>query len=277
MAASRTAERLHRLTGGDRGGGLPLPLLFTAILEELLDRGGATTARINEITEGALDFKAATVYMTWPSFEALAADVLEQMEHRKIITQEEGTWHLGPAFMPGEFIEVIPGGKGRKRDGTTVWDKGEREARSRQSMTEFNAASVIERPNPVEHDVVARLRESAETVGHQYPVLTDRSGRIIDGHHRIQADPNWPKIPALRRDGTPVETEAEMLALIRDLDIRRPPLPDETTAAIDRILGELAGTNEIKRDRIAGELKRDEQPLQPRDRGGCGGRSPARG
>lgn len=257
MTKSRTSERLHRLTGGDRGGGLPLPLLFTAILEELLDQGGATTMRINEITENELAFKAETVYMTWPSFEDLASDVLEQMEHRKFITQEDNVWHLTPAFIPGEYVEVISGSKDHKRDGTIVWGKDEREARSRQSMTEFDAAAVIARPNPIEHNVVAELRESAGTVGHQYPVLTDRNGRLIDGHHRIQADPHWPSKMALRKDGTPVETEAEMLALIRDLDIRRPALPDETTAAIDRILGELAGTNAIKRDRVAAELKRD--------------------
>lgn len=264
MARSRKEkERLHRLTGGDRGGGLPLPLLFSAILEELLDWGGATTVRLNEITASTLDFKAGTVEMTWRTldgradFEALATDVLEQMESREVIKREDGAWHLGPAFKLGEYIEVIPGGKGRQKDGTTVWDEDEREARSRQSMTEFDAASVIERPNPVEHDVVAWLRESAGTVGHQYPVLTDRSGRIIDGHHRKQADPNWPTQVARRKDGTQVETEAEMLALIRDLDIRRPPLPAETKADIDRILGELAGTNAIRRDRIEAELKRD--------------------
>lgn len=35
------------------------------------------------------------------------------------------------------------------------------------------------------------LNESAKGIGQLYPVLVDKKGRVIDGFHRLQADPKW--------------------------------------------------------------------------------------
>jgi hypothetical protein len=39
---------------------------------------------------------------------------------------------------------------------------------------------------------ISDLRFSAEQIGRLYPVLVDKDGEIIDGHHRLRADPHWP-------------------------------------------------------------------------------------
>jgi hypothetical protein len=216
MAGSRVTERLNRLAGGGGGGGgLPLPHLFSVILEELLDNGGATTARITEIAQEAMRFKTETVLMTWPSFDALAADVLAQMEDRQVVLQDGDAWRLGPAFRIREFTEIIPPRKGSRRDGTTVWPRDEREARSRASFLEHedNAAEYAiaalardlepGRPGirPVDEDHAARIRESVPDVGQLYPVLEDQHGRILDGKHRRAADPGWyPRKVTVRDD-----------------------------------------------------------------------------
>jgi hypothetical protein len=35
------------------------------------------------------------------------------------------------------------------------------------------------------------LKESSEGIGQLYPILVDKKGRIIDGFHRLQANPKW--------------------------------------------------------------------------------------
>lgn len=35
------------------------------------------------------------------------------------------------------------------------------------------------------------LKESSEGIGQLYPVLVSKDGRVIDGFHRLQADPTW--------------------------------------------------------------------------------------
>lgn len=41
---------------------------------------------------------------------------------------------------------------------------------------------------------ISDLKESSQIVGKLYPVLVDRDGMVIDGLHRLAADPNWPKL-----------------------------------------------------------------------------------
>ena len=42
--------------------------------------------------------------------------------------------------------------------------------------------------------MVSQLKKSCSIVGKLYPVLIDENGKIIDGHHRLEADANWPKM-----------------------------------------------------------------------------------
>jgi hypothetical protein len=256
-------DRLDRLAGSGEGwgGGLPLPLLFDAIFSELLDEGSASTTRLIEIAKTKLDFKEAQIMGTWPTWDAFTQDVLDQLASRNLAAEVDGAWIPGPGFRTGEFLTVIPAEKFNGRTypahGVEVWPREEREARDQASRAESEAISLVARPNPISREVVARLRESRDHIGPVYPILKDGNGRTIDGHHREEADPSWPTETARRKDGRPIETDAEVLALIRDLDIRRPPMTAKTRAKIDKILGELAATNQVKRDRIEAELKRD--------------------
>ncbi|MEM3551406.1 MAG: ParB/RepB/Spo0J family partition protein [Candidatus Bathyarchaeia archaeon] len=43
-------------------------------------------------------------------------------------------------------------------------------------------------------EIVEGLRFSGERVGWLYPVLLDKYGNVVDGLHRLEADPNWPKM-----------------------------------------------------------------------------------
>lgn len=50
------------------------------------------------------------------------------------------------------------------------------------------------------------LKKSKKRIGQLYPVLTDKKGNIIDGNHRLEADPNW------RKQVVPeIETEEDLL------------------------------------------------------------------
>ena len=72
-----TERRLDRLAGSGQGsgGGLPLPDLFSALLNEVLDSAPVTTKRMTEIASSVLSFKEQAVFATWPSWDALTADV----------------------------------------------------------------------------------------------------------------------------------------------------------------------------------------------------------
>ena len=45
-----------------------------------------------------------------------------------------------------------------------------------------------------EEEITVGLKLSSKRVGRLYPVILDAHGNIVDGLHRLEADPNWPKI-----------------------------------------------------------------------------------
>src|SRR5580700_6085778 len=108
-------ERLDRLAGSGKGSGgaLPLPDLFSSVLNEVLDSAPVSSVRMTEITSSVLGFKTEQVRATWATWEALAADVLAQMESRELIRQEGGGWTAGPGLVTGQRLEVIPARKGK--------------------------------------------------------------------------------------------------------------------------------------------------------------------
>lgn len=255
----RTREenaRLDRLAGSGEGwgGGLPLPLLFAAILNEILDYGPASHERLTEIASTTLAFKTSQVMSTWKSWDEFTRDVLDQMEAQGILTSDGYTWTPGDGLVTDTYLEVIPSRKwkGRKypSDGVTVWEKEERDRRNRESHAEHEATSLVGNLRPPAPTHVSELRESAARVGHLYPVLVDQHGRILDGAHRKAADPNWEE--KLRV----VSSEEEALAVSLDAN-RGSPLSPTVQRRVTELIGELSGTNQIKRDRIESELLRD--------------------
>lgn len=204
---ARTAEekkRLGRLAGTEEGGGgLQLPSLFQAILNELQDNGSADDARVTELTEQTLGGQSARVKEAWGdgSWGALAADAMAQMEHVRVVERDgSGNWVTGPEFRLREFLEIIPRWHGQPPDGTRVFPKQEREERNAAEhvLREYEALAHRASHQGLRNVTEARLsliRESIETVGDlrkYFPVLEDTEGNVIDGHHRRTIDPSWP-------------------------------------------------------------------------------------
>lgn len=52
---------------------------------------------------------------------------------------------------------------------------------------------VCRQRNLKENRIVVDLRESEKLIGQLYPVLVDEKGNILDGQHRLKANPNWRK------------------------------------------------------------------------------------
>ncbi|MEM2703937.1 MAG: hypothetical protein QXR45_12340 [Candidatus Bathyarchaeia archaeon] len=75
------------------------------------------------------------------------------------------------------------------------------------------------------------MRFSCERVGRLYPVLLDRHGNVVDGLHRLEADPNWPKV---RLDHVESD-EQRLVARLIDNVCRRSVSAEEKS----RMLGEL--------------------------------------
>lgn len=210
-----TERRLDRLAGSGQGsgGGLPLPDLFSALLNEVLDSGPVTTERMTEIASSVLSFKEQAVFATWPSWEALAADVLAQMESRGIISREDDSWIVGLNLVTGRRLEIIPArpGKGSKPDGVTVWTRAEREQRSSahhaiRTFGELDAEIAQRGSRRVTTARKELILESIRQLGDlrdYFPVLLDEQGNVVDGRHRREIDPDWPasrvRVPAEQR------------------------------------------------------------------------------
>jgi hypothetical protein len=262
-----TLTRLERLAGGrGEGGGLVLPPLFAAILEELLDHGSADDARMVRIaTTSSMNLKSNAVTKIWSSWEAFTADVLEQMEDGGFVQRgDDGAWRTGVNFRTGELLVIIPGGKGRKPDGVVVWEAAEREEWGRDSHFESEAASAVAGGvRPLNRAQVESLRESATAIradhvgggdgvletGQIYPVLFDKDGHVLDGRHRLAADPNW------RRQRLKVGIDSpEALAVIRAANSGQ-PLPKKVGDRIDELILGAKTARERKRERIETALK----------------------
>lgn len=254
MARSREeAKRLDRLAGSGKGwgGGLPLPLLFAAILNELLDHGPANDERLVEIASSTLEFKTNQVMSTWPSgWASFTSDVLAQMESSRMIRRDESGWVTGEDFLTGHPLTIIPARRGSKADGVTVWEAEERDALSRADHIEHEVTSTVgglwpdgNGLRPVDHSRVARIRESEPEVGQLYPVLVDQHGRILDGKHRKAANPDW------REYKIPVESDEMALAVALWANDGVPLEPEIRKRVEELILGAKTA-QEKQRERI---------------------------
>ena len=85
--------------------------------------------------------------------------------------------------------------------------------------------------------LVEDLRRTKKLFGALYPVLLDPEGNVIDGRHRLAADPDWPKVTV---DWLSDPISAKMLKLISNT-ARRDVSAEEKT----RLLGELAEDTEL--------------------------------
>jgi len=90
---------------------------------------------------------------------------------------------------------------------------------------------ILRRKKLRENVTVVGLRESEKLIGQLYPVLTDEEGNVLDGQHRLKANPNW------RREivkGVDSERKRAMIRLHANWHRRRTQ-PDQVLEEIAKI------------------------------------------
>jgi hypothetical protein len=259
-------DRLDRLAGSGKGwgGGLPLPLLFDAIFAELMDEGSATTARLTDITRDKLEFKAQQIITnqamggeraSTPDWESFTLDVLEQMASQGLTEFYGGTWIKGMTFQAGEELTVIPADKqaGRPAYCATARPKAEREALSQDSKIESVIAAAAgdlhpsgKGARPVSRRHLDEVREADRSFAGaaRVPVMVDQHGRILDGRHRLEADPRWPTAAVT------VEDDVQALAIAYALNSTQEKWPKELRERYERIILSAGDASERRKERI---------------------------
>lgn len=109
-------SRVARLIGDGNvtGGGLPLPVAFTAVTEFLLDNGEASFMSLSDVVRTALAFKEKRVLSTaWRSWDDFTRDILAQLSDTRVITECDGAdgymaYRVRKDFVPGRRHVVIP-------------------------------------------------------------------------------------------------------------------------------------------------------------------------
>lgn len=197
----KLADRVDRLASdGKRGGGMPLPLLFGTILDELLAHGTRTVEDVKGLVEQATR-KSERLSMIYPGSSDLWGDYVrdgfEQLEDRSIVARDGERWRLGPKFKVGERMIVIPARKGKSSQvGILVYAPEESEARSKDEFRKMEVISAYARLRrdgpglrPLNDKHVETLVESMNAFGwlRDFPVLVDQDDHILDGRHRIAA------------------------------------------------------------------------------------------
>ena len=209
-----TMSRLERLTGeqGKGGGGLPLPPLFQAVLNELLDYGARDVQVLLPAVEEAVLRKSERVKAIYPEdgYVGLVTDALEQLRSRGLVTTDDGQWSLTEKFSPGKPVSVIADRKGRRGHRVTVYEKEERERLSAAATEDRELRAIysdIQKERTFEVKVNGRLRQlrlhplarsmrpmawdefmvlaqSVKRHGVRHPI-TVFNKLVLDGRHRL--------------------------------------------------------------------------------------------
>lgn len=128
----RTAREMA--LAGDGGGGIPLPPVFSAVVQELLDNGPASTERLQEIVTASAKLKEVRVVKIWRSWERFTRAVLDQLTDEKIIEPEgDNYWWLPPSFTPNKRYAVM----GKWDIGFTAYDKVTRKDREDRAQVQI--------------------------------------------------------------------------------------------------------------------------------------------
>lgn len=201
--------RLVRLVGdGDAsGGGLPLPDAFTAVLQELLDHGPATTSLLTELMIDTLSYKTKRVMATWKSWDDFTADILDQLADTGLITWAEDDiavpdrrWQLTEKFTPGTRQVIIP----EAGIGVIVRTQAERARVNALSRVLVDARALESR--------VAQLRSPSEHV-QLAQVHLGKAVTALEGELLLR--PVKPPRGRPRTDSLPPRPTAEQLARLK--------------------------------------------------------------
>lgn len=91
--------------------------------------------------------------------------------------------------------------------------------------------STFSTTKPNDRKIISEIKKSASAVGKLYPVLVDKRGNVIDGAHRLKADPDWFKVTV-----PDVDTEEQrLLARLVSNVCRRNVAAEEKTQMLDEL------------------------------------------
>ena len=82
-----------------------------------------------------------------------------------------------------------------------------------------------------DREIISDIKRSASIVGKLYPVLVDSRGRVIDGAHRLKADPTWFKVEVPDMESE----EHRLLARLISNVCRRKVPSEEKTEMLDSL------------------------------------------
>jgi hypothetical protein len=251
-SAERDA-RLIRLTGDgeNRGGGLPLPLLFQAVTESLLDEGPKTVEELVSPVERVLGFKRNRIndkdmYPTI-GFRGLVIDALAVLSDTKAVHQVDGQWELSEKLLTrlGESVRVMrPWRAGTNGLSITLMEKTERERINEEStrmrllegmyndlradrafevtvkgkLREFRVHRLARIVRPRDRNEFYLLVDDIKRNGVREPVRLFE-GQVLEGRHRLVIASNL-GIPIAVENFKGTEEEARQL-LVSELSTRR--------------------------------------------------------
>jgi hypothetical protein len=175
----RTVREMTLAGDGTMGGGLPLPIVFTAVVQDLLDNGPADMARLREVITASLSIKEERVFEIWGTWERFTRAVLDQLTDDEVIVKNNkvsvyvnDTWSLPSDFKTAHRYPVM----GKWNMGVTVYKHEDRRLRDHRAQAKMLVIEFAERLN--------RLG----TVGHPYAVIArEWADELTD----MSATPSW--------------------------------------------------------------------------------------
>lgn len=144
--------RVVRLVGnGDTtGGGLPLPVAFGAVVQELLDNGPASFRDLVAVVTASMSLKEARILgreSAWCTWDDFTRDILSQLSGvdgdavrviTRVITCLGDTYCLAPGFMSGVHLVIRS-----PKVYFTVWDKETRLEEEKRTRSLMNARRIL--------------------------------------------------------------------------------------------------------------------------------------
>jgi hypothetical protein len=104
---------------------------------------------------------------------------------------------------------------------------------------------------PEQKQMILDLRTSSQFVGQLYPALLDTTGKIIDGKHRLEADPTWPTIEVKT-----VDSEEKRLLAMLIANVCRRVVSSEEKTEILMSLCRIYQRQGLRPDQLAKELSK---------------------
>lgn len=114
MALDEREARELTLTGDETaGGGLPLPAVFTSVVQDLLDYGPADIGRMEAVVTASMRLKERRVIEVWGSWTAFTRAILDQLQDDGILVHSNqiDVWMVFDGFTLGTRYPVMSGKK----------------------------------------------------------------------------------------------------------------------------------------------------------------------